>query len=521
MPGEMSGKLEGAPGEAGAEASRNVPLSPTMTFTARVAGAECSCLLDTGSSLNIISKAALDMLPRAPRIQPTATIARTASQETLPLLGRVVLCFEIAKLQYTIPCYVSDRIDVPVLLGVEFLRVCPCVIDMKKRCLIVAPADSVRSISVEAISVGRVVNAKDVSVPPGAELILRGFLPNCDYRGPAMVEPVIEIENLEVVSAVVNVSGDSIPVAVRNISSEPISVPRRSELAQLEVGFVEEADLEHRYKSSTGPDEGQSASIRDEVVLNGSNMSPAEKERFWDVLSRYESMFDGHLGHSSLVTHTIDTGSCHPIRQAPRRIPPHLREEVKSALDELVSQGVLEESEGTWASPICIVRRRNGKLRICADFRRLNAETTIPAYHIPRIDDTLEALSGSSLFIVLDFNSAYYQVSVDPKDRDKTTIVTPFGSYRHCRMPMGLSGSPVTCARLLDVVLADLSPKVVLSYFDDVILHGSSFDELLTNLDKVLGRLHEAGLTLNLKVSVVSTERDLCAPCCVAGGPEG
>ena len=459
-------------------------------------------MLDTGSSLNIISKAALDMLPRAPRIQPTATIARTASQEAVPLLGRVVLCFEIAKLQYTIPCYVSDKIDVPVLLGVDFLRVCPCVIDMKQRCLIVAPADSVRSISVEAVSVGRVVNAKDISVPPGAELILRGFLPNCDYRGPAMIEPMIEIENLEVVSALVNVSGESpIPVAVRNISSKPISVPRRSELAQLEVGFVEEADFE--LKSADGSDNAKSFDVSDEVVIDGSKMSGDEKERFWDVLGRYKSMFDGHLGHSNLVTHTIDMGDSRQdewdIRQAPRRIPPHLRDEVKEALDELVSQGVLEESEGTWASPICLVRRRNGKLRICADFRRLNAETTLPAYHIPRIDDTLEALSGSSLFIVLDFNSAFYQVSVDPKDRDETTIVTPFGSYRHRRMPMGLSGSPVTCARLLDIILADLSPKVVLSYFDDVILHGRTFDDLLINLDTVLNRLNEAGLTLNLK----------------------
>ena len=116
VPSAGPGKLDGAPGKSGATAGRNVPLSTTLTFTARVAGAECSCLLDTGSSLNIISKAALDMLPRAPRIQPTATIARMASQETLPLLGRVVLCFEIAQLQYTVPCYVSDRIDVPVLL---------------------------------------------------------------------------------------------------------------------------------------------------------------------------------------------------------------------------------------------------------------------------------------------------------------------------------------------------------------------------------------------------------------------
>ena len=78
--------------------------------------------------------------------------------------------------------------------------------------------------------------------------------------------------------------------------------------------------------------------------------------RFWDV----------HLRHYKLVTHSIDTGYCAPIRQALRRIPLHLRKEINGALDELVTQGILEESEGTWASLICLVRRRNGKLRICA-----------------------------------------------------------------------------------------------------------------------------------------------------------
>ena len=89
-------------------------------------------------------------------------------------------------------------------------------------------------------------------------------------------------------------------------------------------------------------------------------------------------MFDGHVGHTTLLEHHIDTGDSPPIRRAPRRIPPHLKEEVKAQLDELVSQGIWEESDGTWASPICVLRKKNGSARIVADLGRLNSVSRVP-----------------------------------------------------------------------------------------------------------------------------------------------
>ena len=87
-----------------------------------------------------------------------------------------------------------------------------------------------------------------------------------------------------------------------------------------------------------------------------------------------------------------------------------------------------------------------------------NAVSKVPAYQIPRVDDSLEALAGSDTFCQLDMNSAYFQVTVNPTDRDKTTITTPFGTYRYTRMVFGLAGAPATCARLLDIVLGDITP---------------------------------------------------------------
>ena len=435
------------------------------------------------------------MIPNAPKLRKTAVRAKTATQEELPLSGRVSLCFHIGSVPVNIAVYVSDRIDVPCLLGLDFLQACPCVVDIRSRKLILAPSASVRSVSAEAVSVGRLVTSSDIVVPPGEEIVLPAFAPNCEYRGSALVEPSLDICGLEAVPAVVEVSRNSVPFLVRNITAEPISIPKRSELGELEVGFSEHPCSTTDLLEDLGVSQGRSV---DKIDLSESPISEVQKERARAVFGKYESMFDGHLGHTSVVTHTIDTGDHPPVGQAPRRVPPHLRDEVRRQIDELVRQGVLEESDGRgWASPICLSKKRSGAWRLCADLRRLNEVTKPSSYPIPRVDDTLDALSGSKMWCVLDMNSAYFQVSVRDEDRDKTTIVTPWSAHRFVRMPFGAKNAPSTCARLLDIVLRDIRPHCCINYFDDVIIPGSDFDDVLAKLDTVLERLEQAGLSLN------------------------
>ena len=463
-----------------------------MTFSAKLSGVECQCLLDTGSTISIINKAVFDALPNA-SLSMTATRARTAAQDQLPLVGRTVLSVQIGRVQKTMPFYVSEVIDVPCLFGIDFLQhVQPCVIDLQRKCLSFVPTEAVRSVSAEAVSVGSVVLGKDVTVPPGSETVVRGFSHNCDYRGSALVEPSLDKAGVEVVRSIVDVSGTSVPLVLRNSTDRYITVPKHAELAQLEVGFSEEPKI--KQSDSKG-----SVNLEDLVNLEGVDVTPSQKAALFHVLKKYEAMFDGHVGHTTLVEHRIDTGDSPPIRQAPRRIPPHLKEEVKAQLDDLVRQGILEESEGTWASPICVVRKKNGSARIVADLRRLNSVSRVPAYPIARIDDTLDALSGSSLFCTLDMNSAYHQMSIAPEDREKATIVTPFSCLQFTRVCFGLAGAPASCARLLNIVLGDIAPEKCVSYFDDIIVHGSTFQSVLESLDCVLSRLMDAGLTLNLQ----------------------
>ena len=387
--------------------------------------------------------------------------------------------------------YVSDSIDVQCILGLDFLRSVPCVIDLTNRRLVLVSGDSVRSVSVDRTSVGCAVLGCDVSLPPGSECFVQGRVHHCDYEGEVLVEPSLDAPGVEVVRCVAMVKGSSLPLLIRNLTTDSITLTKHSEIADLEVSFAEE-DVPERDGADAPVD------IESVVSLDGSCLSEVQREALMNVLKKHERMFDGHVGHTNLVTHRIDTGNSPPIRQSPRRIPPHLTEQVRDELNKLVSEGILEESDGGWASPIRLVRKKTGELRVCADMRKLNSVTRLPAYPIPCIDDTLDALSRSSLFCVLDMNSAYHQISIDPSDREKATITTPFGNWRYKRMCFGLSSAPFTCCKLLNIMLGDMPKESCVHYFDDVILHGKTFDDVLLALDETLSRFQEAGLTLNL-----------------------
>ena len=157
---------------------------------------------------------------------------------------------------------------------------------------------------------------------------------------------------------------------------------------------------------------------------------------------------------------------------------------------------VIEPSASPWASPIVLVRKKDGSTRFCVDYRKLNSVSRKDAYPLPRIDDTLDTLAGAQWFSTLDLISGYWQVEVDPRDRPKTAFCTTEGLFQFKVMPFGLCNAPATFQRLMDLVLAGLQWSHCLVYLDDVIVLGKSFSDHLQNLQTVFARLRQAGLKL-------------------------
>ena len=124
------------------------------------------------------------------------------------------------------------------------------------------------------------------------------------------------------------------------------------------------------------------------------------------------------LGRTDIVTHCIDTGDHKPIHQTPYRTPFALRGQVDKMVQDMLDQDVIQPTASPWASPIVLVKKKDGSMRFCVDYRRLNAITKLDVYPLPRIDDTLDVLAGARFFSTLDLASGYWQVTVDPAARE-------------------------------------------------------------------------------------------------------
>ncbi|KAE9357759.1 hypothetical protein PF008_g3016 [Phytophthora fragariae] len=205
--------------------------------------------------------------------------------------------------------------------------------------------------------------------------------------------------------------------------------------------------------------------------------------------------------------HHIDTGDASPIMLKRRRQAQTEDKIIGDNVSQMLNAGVIEEGNGAWGFPVVLVRKKDGEVRFCVDYRALNKVTKKDVYPLPRIDETLEALGGALLFTTLDLRVGYWQVLVAPEDRDKTAFTTKKGLYRFVRMPFGLTNAPSTFQRMMNGVLRGLTWTTCLVYLDDIVIFTrGGIERHVVEVANVLERLSAAGLTLKLKKCTFATK---------------
>ncbi|XP_053878901.1 uncharacterized protein LOC128834319 [Malaclemys terrapin pileata] len=232
-----------------------------------------------------------------------------------------------------------------------------------------------------------------------------------------------------------------------------------------------------------------------------SPLSEEWKDRLRKKLCERSKVFSLHewdVGCAKGVEHHIRLQDPRPFRERSRRIALSEMEDVRHHLQELIANGIITESRSPYASPIVVVRKKSGKIRMCIDYRTLNRRTTVDQYTMPRVQDALDCLLGSQWFSVLDLRSGYYQIPLGEEDKEKTAFICPLGFYQFERMPQGISGAPATFQRLMEKVVGDMNLLQVLVYLDDLIVFGRTLEEHEERLLKVLDRLEAYGLKLSI-----------------------
>lgn len=235
------------------------------------------------------------------------------------------------------------------------------------------------------------------------------------------------------------------------------------------------------------------------IDLTDVNCTPKEKEELRQLLLKHADVFvqeGDELGYTETYKHRIPTTDDVPVSQPFRRIPPTQYQEVKEHIQKLLEDDIIQESHSPYASPVVIVRKKDGSMRLCVDYRKLNVKTVRDAFPLPRIEESLDAVGNAKWFSTLDLASGFNQVAMDPADRHKTAFITPFGLYEYNRMPFGLTNAPATFSRLMQRCLNELIFQILLVYLDDIIVYSETFKDHLDRLDRVFVRLKEHGLKL-------------------------
>jgi len=463
-------------------------------------------LLDSGCELSLAPNIMLDKQ----RIRPSQQCVFAANGSPIQILGEADIEFDIGGRMSCATVLVTPDVS-ELMLGITWLTERQGVWDFNNRMLHVDGLSVPLHSKKTAATCRRVYVQDDIVVAPRQQVSVpaRSTIDNVSVSESN--DWLLETKQLRpgvlVARTLLPDQHRGIAVRVVNTSPEPQELRRDTCLGSIEA--VEVCDQSGECNSSVPSDAPLAESAPSEVdpvteMLQSlpDELSVEQRETAATLLRRYEDVFskgEFDVGCTRLIEHHIDTGQHRPVRQALRRHPTAYLDAIDEYVEQLRQQDMIEPSGGPWCSNIVVVRRKDGRLRLCVDYRGLNARTYYDSYPLPNIEATLEALGGSSWFCTLDLRSGYHNVVIADGDRDKTQFITRRGTFRWKRMPFGLSTAPGTFQRLMDLVMCGLSYESVLVYLDDLIIMASSFEQLVDRFAVVLDRLRVANLKLNCR----------------------
>ena len=404
----------------------------------------------------------------------------------LKVLGRAKIQLNIGASLVTTSVIITDNLTSDGILGMDFLQDNSCTIDIPRKKLILA-GGTVFPLCQKASPTYDVRLAETTIIPPRCEIEVVGKSELPPYGLWLLEGHQLKSQSVVIARAILETC-TSIPVRVLNASDQSITFRQGTTIGELHR--IEEWQI----GALSSPAENRTCPIDKANVLHQLAQSPTsisdeQRGRLFALLQQYADVFacpGQKLGQTSKVQHAIHTSSSLPIRQHPRRTPPAQRTVVKELIKEMMDNDIIQPSKSGWASPIVLAKKKDGSVRFCVDYRKLNEVTRKDTYPLPRIDDTLEMLSESQLFSTLDLASGYWQVELEEEDRAKTAFCTNEGLFEFKVMPLGLCNAPATFQRLMDVVLSGLQWTSCLVYLDDIIVMGRTFEEHLSNLDSVV-----------------------------------
>lgn len=414
---------------------------------------------------------------------------------------------------FEFPVIVVDQSE-ELVIGNDFLTKFNAVINYAKKKIQLERRDS-RFIDVPRIIPfhAKLYLDETLVIPPKCRLIYRLPVPSIQGSFSGLIEPnhkTMKFKNIGIARSLSCIRNGELPIEFTNFKSRSIEIQKGMSLGNL-IPYSSDYFYCHAPEMNISAVREEKEVSNEEIdkFFRGFDFSKTRIPKqqmlsLQELLFHYRDVFEENEGSMSSipsVQHHIELldPNVTPIREKLRRTTPVQKAVISKEIDDMLANNVIEPSQSPWAAAIHLVKKKDGSVRFCIDFRGLNEITKKDAYPLPRIDDTLDSLAGMCFFSTLDARKGYWQIYMHPADREKTAFVSFRGLYQFKRMPFGLTNAPATFQRLMDFLLAGLLFEICLVYIDDIIVFSRTFDEHLKNLATVFDRLRAANVKLSAK----------------------
>jgi len=223
-------------------------------------------------------------------------------------------------------------------------------------------------------------------------------------------------------------------------------------------------------------------------------ISSTESDQLKLLLAKYKDVFTDPkvLPPHRIHDHTIPLlPTAIPVNSKPYHYSPFHKSEIERQVQELLQAGLITHSNSPFASPVLLVKKKDGSWRLCVDYRKLNDLTIKNHFPMPVIEEILDELSGSKYFTKLDLRAGYHQVRMQPQDEHKTAFKTHQGHYQYKVMPFGLTNAPATFQCIMNHILQPFLRRFVLVFLDDILIYSPTMEDHIHHMDLVFEQLRK------------------------------
>jgi len=412
--------------------------------------------------------------------------------------SKLLLTFRILDQELSVTVFLVDHLFTDLLLGLDAMELHQISVITTPAIAVTCKGEKIPLLS-DSISNGfECAAAQNYTIPPRTTRLIRAKVkgPHLPMERPFLVtiRPPFSADDLDcVVSSqqwnefVVPISNNSFHDMV--LSKHTIVGHAMTDSFEVSQSLCASVSLLNEVTPLNNP-----------VVNLSPTLSPDEKDRIGALLEKFKShivsKLDPSLGPSTAPKHSIDTGTSSPIHCRPRHVNPLMVKAIDEEIDKMLNAGIISPHQGSWSSPVHMVRKKDGAWRFCIDYRALNDVTKDEIWPLPRIESLLGGLHGASWYSTLDLASGFWQIKMDEISSSKAAFVTPNGSYKPNVMPFGLKNAPAAFQRAIHHVLRKHIGKICVVYIDDILIFSRSFEEHLLHVSMVLEALREANLQI-------------------------